>query len=378
VADYEKVNAVAASSIEKVNGVAKSSIEKINGTTTPAAGATRWVIGANHGHVCYAAASDLTSWTMYDNWSLSGTPGCFDIAAGKDSSGNLIYVLSRDSPSGELQRSGTDVTSTADWTNIDLGDDGDLDQYRIIWCDDGSTSGVWLCVGRQTADMVYRSTDGASTWSGVDISGLTGHVSGSGNGIQAMCVGNGVVMMAQEHNIYYSSNYGTSWTSIQPFSTDEPGESRCLTYTNDSFVLIYGRSGEIRARSCADSDVTDWGNEYDMDTDTRNPSGTLNDQIMVASVGGRVAHITTNDKYVSYFDVSGKTISNIGVHNTNMQAARRAEDIATDGNGTWLIAARSGDIWRSTNNAASWTRIVDGLDGNRNLQGVCCDVLTVV
>ena len=193
-----------------------------------------------------------------------------------------------------------------------------------------------------------------------------------------MCFGNGIVMMAQEHNIYYSTNYGTSWTSIQPFSSDEPGNSRCLTYTNNSFVLIYGRSGDLRARSCADSDVTDWGNEYDLDQGSihlRNPGNTLADQVAIASAGGRVAHITTNDKFVSYFDVDGKTISNRSIFNTDMQAARRAEDIETDGNGTWIIAARSGDIWRSTNNAQNWTRIVDGLDGNRNLQGVCSDAL---
>ena len=47
MADYEKVNAVAASSIEKVNAVAKTSIEKINGMTTPSSGqtTTRWVAG---------------------------------------------------------------------------------------------------------------------------------------------------------------------------------------------------------------------------------------------------------------------------------------------------------------------------------------------
>jgi len=374
---YSKYNGVAAADIVKIDGAAIADISKCDGIEVPASGATRWVIGANHAHVCHAAASDLTSWTTYDNTSGTGTPGCFDIASGKDASGNIIYVMSRDSTSKELMVSGTDVTTVADWTDVDLGSEGDLDQYRIIWCDDGSTSGVWLSVGRQTADKVYRSTDGAANWTGVDISGLTGHVSGSSNGIQAMCFGNGIVMMAQEHNIYYSTNYGTSWTSIQPFSSDEPGESRCLTYTNNSFVLIYGRGGVIRARSCADSDVTDWGGETTVDSGPiRNPSGTLADTISVASAGGRVAHVTTNDETIGYFDVSGKTISNFTEVAPGMSSGRLAEDIETDGNGTWLIACRSGDIWRSTNNAASWTRIVTNVDGtNRNLQGVCSDAL---
>lgn len=378
MADYAKFDGVAAADIVKIDGVTRSDISKVCGTTTPAQGATRWVIAMNQQDVCHASASDLTSWTVYDSWGLDGSPGAFDIAAGKDASGNIIYVLSRDSVNGELQRSGTDVTQAHSWTPIDLGSEGDLDQYRIIWCDDGSTSGVWLCVGRQTADKVYRSTDGAVTWSGVDISGLTGHVSGSGNGIQAMTFGNGIVLMAQEHNIYRSTNYGASWDSLQPFpSATEPGESRALTYTNNSFVLVYGRGGDVKARSCADSDVTDWGNEYDVDPVTvRNPSGTLADKIAIASAGGRVAHVTDNDAQVGIFDVSGKTISNINTLTPGMSSGRRPEDIETDGNGTWLMVCRAGDVWRSTNDAETWTRIVANLDGNnKTLQGVCSDAL---
>lgn len=375
--DWSKFSGVQAENVVSIDGITKGSIVSINGQTTPAAGATKWVIGMNDALIAYADAADTTSWTTYDNTSGTGTPGCFDIAAGKDASGNIIYVVSRDSTSQELQVSGTDVTSTADWTAVDLGSEGDLDQYRIIWCDDGTTSGVWLSVGRQTADKVYRSTDGAATWSGVDISGLAGHVSGSSNGIQAMTFGNGIVMMAQTDRIYYSTNYGSSWTSIQPFvGNNPPGQSRALTYTNNSFVLVYGRSGEIRARSCADSDVTDWGNEYTIDTLTRNPSNTLADTVVISSAAGRVAHITSNDQYLSYFDVSGKTLSNLSLVNTGMASGRRAADIETDGQGNWYISANSGDLWESTNNAVSWSRIVTNLDGsNTSLQAICSDVL---
>tara|TARA_Y100000004_G_scaffold160335_1_gene187704 strand:- start:174 stop:1316 length:1143 start_codon:yes stop_codon:yes gene_type:complete len=374
---YSKYNGVAAADIVKIDGAAIADISKCDGIEVPAAGATRWVIAMSAGKVAHAAASDLTSWTNYDNTSGTGTPGAFDIAAGKDASGNIIYVMSRDSTSQELQVSGTDVTSTSDWTAVDLGS-GDLDQYRIIWCDDGTTSGVWLCVGRQTSDTVYRSTDGAATWSGVDISGLAGHTSGSSNGIQAMTFGNGTVMMAQTDRIYYSTDYGASWTSIAPFAgNNPPGVGRALTYTNNSFALVYGRSGVIRARSCADSDVTDWGDEVTVDDGPiRNPSGTLADKIAIASAGGRVVHVTDNDAELGFFDVDGKTLSNVTTVDPNISSGRRPEDIETDGNGTWIIACRSGDVWRSTNNAVSWTRIVTNLDGsNTNLVGVCCDAL---
>lgn len=383
MAEYAKFDGVAAADIVKIDGVTRSDISKVCGTTTPAQGATVWVCGMSAGKIAHASPSDLTDWTDYDNTPTTATMGAWDIAAGKDASGNTIFVMSRDSVTQELQRSGTDVTVAGDWTAIDLGSEGDLDQYRIIWCDDGSTSGVWLCVGRQTADKVYRSTDGAVTWSGVDISGLTGHISGSGNGIQALTCGNGITMMAQGANIYYSTNYGSSWTSIQPFTgNNPPGTARCLTYTNNSFALIYGRSGIIRARSCADTDVTDWSNEVTVDDGPiRNPTGTLGDKISVASAGGRVVHVTDNDNDIGYFDVDGKTISNVNDVNlthVGMQSGRRPEDIETDGNGIWLLACRSGDIWRSNNNgqSGSWTRVVANLDGsNTNIVCIASDAL---
>ena len=370
--NYEKVNAVAASSIEKVNGVAKSSIEKINGMATPASGATRWVAVLDDGFLSYAAASDLTSWTTYDHLPGTGHPEAFDICAGKDGSGNLIYVSSRNSTTMELQVSGTDVTSTADWSTVDLGT-GDQDQVRIIWVDNGSTSGIWLACGRQTD--IYRSTDGAANWTNVSFDGLSGH--DDQRGIQAMAFGNGVVMCAQDERIYTSTDYGANWSVSTPFSTDTPTAARCLTYTNSSWVLICGRLGELRIRSCADSDLTDWSGEYTANTSTRNPSNTFDETVVIASHNGRVCHITCKDRYLSYFDVDGKTVSNISMVTLDMNSAsNRAEDIDTDGAGTWLIAAREGDIWRSTNNGEAWTKVVDDIGGSSDHAfGICSDVL---
>ena len=373
MADYAVCNGVANASLAGCNGVAKANIQAINGVVTPASGATNWVVAGDDGHVFWCGADPTGTWTEYDTVSGAGTPQAFDIAAGKDANGNIIYVLSRDATGLELQVSSSDVTDGNTWTNVDLGS-GDLDQYRIIWCDDGSTSGVWIASGRQTNDSIYRSTDGAANWSAVDISGLAGINS---RGIQAMCFGNGVVMMAQDANIYTSTDYGANWSASTPFAgNDAPTAARCLTYTNSSFVLIYGRTGEVRARSCADSDLTDWGNESTMNTDTRNPGGSFdNDKINVASANGRVAHITGNDEHCSRFDVSGKTISNIAMTDLGMNSQRHGEDIETDGI-TWLISSRLGDIWRSTDNAASWTKIKTDAGGNADHgQAICSNVL---
>ena len=371
---YSKVNNIAAASIAKINNTAVAAIAKCNDVEAGgAATATNWVVAGDDGHVFWCGADPAGTWTEYDNWQLDGTPRAYDIAAGKDASGNIIYVMSRDSINGELQVSGTNVETSHFWTKVTIAGSGDQDQYRIIWADDGSTSGVWLAVGRQSNTGVQRSTDGGANWSSVDISGLSGH--DTSRGIQAMCFGNGVVMMAQDERIYTSTDYGSNWSVSTPFSSDAPTAARCLTYTNNSFVLIYGRLGEIRARSCADSDLTDWGPESTMNTDTRNPGNTFEDKINIASANGRVAHITANDEHCSRFDVSGKTISNIAMTDLGMNSQRHAEDIETDGT-TWLICSRLGDIWRSTDNAVTWSRIKTDAGGNADhAQAICSNVL---
>jgi hypothetical protein len=377
--DYAKFDGVAAADIVKIDGVAKSSIAKICGATTPAAGATtatRWVVALDDGFVAYAPNSDLTDWTTYDHVTGTGHPPAFDICAGKNASGETIYICSRDSTSKELLVSGNDVTTVADWTTIDLGS-GDQDQYRIIWFDDGSTSGVWLAVGRQASAGVSRSTDGGANWTNVALSGLTGH--DTSKGIQAMAYGNGVVMLAQEERIYTSTDDGASFSVSTPFSTDTPTAARALTYTNSSWVLICGRGGNLRIRTCADSDLTDWSGEYTPDTLTRNPGNNFDDTVVIASYQGRVCHITTADRYLSYFDVDGKTVSNLSLVTLDMNSAsNRAEDISTDGT-TWIIAAREGDIWKSVNSGESWTKVIDDLGGlSDHAMAICSDVLTVI
>ena len=381
--DINQINDVAAANINQVNDVAKANISEINDQGVPASGATNWVVAGDDGHVFWCGADPTGTWTEYDNWQGDGTPRAYDIAAGKDANGNIIYVMSRDSINGELQVSGSNVESSHFWTKVTIAGSGDQDQYRIIWCDDGSTSGVWLAVGRQANPSndqnnprsgVQRSTDGGANWTNIALSGLTDH--DTSKGIQALCFGNGVAMMAQEDRIYTSTDYGANWSVSTPFANDNPPTAaRCLVYTNSTFVLICGRLGELRIRSCADSDLTDWSGESTANTSTRNPGNTFEDTVNCTAANGRVAHVTTNDDYVSYFDVNGKTISNINVVDLPMNAQRRAEDIETDGV-SWLISSRLGDIWRSTDNAESWTKIKTDAGGNADHgQAICSNVL---
>ena len=134
MADYTKINGVAAANIVKVDGVAYASIAKCDGATSPSLGATRWVVGADDGLIAHASNSDRTSWTTYN--SITGsvtTDNKFDIAFGKDNSGNGIYICTRNGAQRELQISTTDVTSTDDWTDISFDGGSNRQIMQVMW-----------------------------------------------------------------------------------------------------------------------------------------------------------------------------------------------------------------------------------------------------
>ena len=278
MADISDVNGVAAADIVSVNSIDKANIASINGLDVAAAGATRWVAATQNGYLAHAANSDLTSWTAYDAYDEGSdnqnTGDSESVAYGKNNSGSGIFVATRSIQNGgtqirELTVSGTDVTANSEWTNIDLDGTGSRAAImEVQWGphSNGSAAGVWIAVGKQGSGNIYRSTDGAANWSAVDLTGLSGHLSGNVNQDWINgCAndGNGNWMFAQDNRIYYSDDDGASWSVSTPFSSDVPGYPQNVVFTNNSWVLCYSRQSAIRFRSCAASDITDWGDEAD-------------------------------------------------------------------------------------------------------------------
>ena len=403
MADYEKVSNVASDDIEKVNNIAKSSIEKINGLTTPSGTttATRWVVASQNGYLAHAAASDLTSWTAYDAYdedsqsptAAQNTGDSESIAFGRNSSGGDVYLATRSqehpSTAGtkirELTISGSDVTASGEWTNIDVDSDANSKNIvmQILWGarSDGTAAGTWIAVGKQGSGEIFRSTDGGSSFSAVDISGLSGHLSGNNNQPYINGVasdGQGNWMFAQAARIYYSTDDGASWAVSTPFSSNTPGRCQALVYTNSSWVYIYSRGSEIRFRSCAASDITDWGSEV-----TNNPAdpggnmqhtATQGRSVKATAAGGTVLVATENDTILNYFTVSGKTIGTP----TEVTGFSNIRGVATDGT-TWIVASNGGDLYSAaTADLSSWTQRLDGFqsDGSSalNFEAVCGNV----
>ena len=382
---YTKVNNIAAASIAKINNTAVAAIAKCNDVEAPATTATRWVIAAENGFIAYAADSDRTSWTGYD--STDGTnPGpdndADGIGFGKNNSGAGIYVATRNAQARELTVSGTDVTSTSNWSNVDLEGSENERLMDVVWGarSDGTAAGTWMAVGDANGpgsdSHVYRSTDGGANWTSVELSGLTGHQQNDFiNGIASD--GAGKWMFALDNRIYYSTDDGASFAVSTPTNLSAVGRPQGIIFTNNSWVLAYSRSSKIKFRSCAASDITDWGTELgggDLDTMTHHSNG---QNVKLAAANGRVCAISETDDDLIYFDVNGKTISNQGKVDLSM-SGDKAKDIATDGT-TWLIAAVDGDIWESTDAGESWSQIVNGFqaDGSNTLdmESITCDVV---
>ena len=396
MADYTKINGVAAANIVKVDGVAYASIAKCDGATSPSLGATRWVVGADDGLIAHASNSDRTSWTTYN--SITGsvtTDNKFDIAFGKDNSGNGIYICTRNGAQRELQISTTDVTSTDDWTDISFDGGSNRQIMQVMWGarSDGNVAGTWFAVGQQTNEEIFRSTDGGENWSAIDLSGLTDHASGVYiNGIASDGQGNWMFAQADSTSarLYYSTNDGASFAVSTPFDSaggkGVPGRIHGIIFTNNSWVISYSNSSQHHVRSCAASDITDWGTEKRLNSLAHMSSNQQKAQ-MAANSSGRVVITTTqNESELYFFDVNGKTITGnetssnefgTGDNYVNLSmSGDNIKDVATDGN-TWLLACQDGDIWESTDDGESWSQIADnqGADAADDFTSITCDVI---
>jgi len=324
----------------------------------PPAGADYWVVGfdAGPGDIGYAADGDRTSWTMYDR--VSGNGNVWDLAYGKDGSGNGIYVSSNGSSSGELTVSSDDITDGALWSKRNLpGSLSDGNRFHAIcWGNDSSnsTSGVWLA-GAQNG-KVYRSTNGAASggFSEVTIPNQSNDViySIAGNG-------SGKFVTGQENRLLVSTDDGANWSSSTPFTAETING---VAYTNSTWIVTYTKSGEsnLFARTAADSDLTTWSSEVDLGIakpDSNDGSYDPRARANIAASEGRVVIVPNKRAAIARLDINGTTTSNLANPTYSGPLIR---DITTDGS-TWMIVTNGGDIYESTNNGGTFTETVDDI-----------------
>ena len=336
---------------------------KVAGALSPA---RHWVVGeaSGTGDIAYASDGDRTSWTFYDK--SPSNSASIDGAYGKDGSGNGIYVFAQSSSStpGELAISSDDITDGVQWTGLNLVGGGQQFCDAVTWSNDStsSTSGVWM-IGRRNGH-VYRSTDGASSFSELTLPSDSGDriLSIAGNG-------SGKFVTGQEGRLIISTDNGASFSSSTPFTAEEING---VAYTNQTWIVTYTKSGETNlfARTAANSDLTTWSAEVNLGIDkpvNKDNDNTPDARASLAASLGRVVIVSNKIAAIARLDVSGTSTSNLA--NPTYSGAN-IRDIATDGV-TWMIVTVDADIYESTDSGATFSQTVDDIRGTaRDLQTV--------
>ena len=337
---------------------------------------TRMAIASQNGYASWANLADVDDVTVWEDnaYAIHGSESweLFDIAYGKDGSGNPMYAAVNTSANNNLlYASSADFIAGNTWT-----EPSNVDQrnYTILWGND-----VWIVAGSLANDELFRSTDG-STWSAVDISSLTF----DGDQIRALTSdGAGNWWFGVGSKIYKSTNDGTSWAEEATITVgDGAGMIRDLVYTNSSVVVLYrydddAGTTQARAASAAASDTTDWSSGVHLSS---GGNMSWNKTERCAGGNGRVVFIDNGNSIAA--DVSGKTLSIVGTRQAFPDEGN-SNCICTDGAGTWWVGsdggntgADGGDICKSTDNGLSWTRTVHGINegGDRFVEGIVIDL----
>ena len=370
---------------------------KFRGTTIdytePSAGATRWSViggGSNGGRFWYLDNDTVSghSTGTVNSWSGSYTPfgseeNVFALGYGKDSNGDGIYIAAANDGNKELARSGTDVTSTANWTTINISTTGGTAVIvDVLWAahSSGATAGVWMAVGTGAHSRVYRSTDGGVNWSAVAVpNGDTGEYIP-----QIASNGSGTWAFVHDDGFYLSTDDGASFTKSTPF-TMVRGNGIAYNASNNTWIVSYTNGGVLNARSCSGTDFTTWSAETALTGTGGAVEGHSSDigtsfgrRVRVVAYDGKVMFVSATDtskkSRVATCDVNGTTISNMDTQQLTGTTDTFCSGF-TDGN-VWMITARDGDTWISTDNTANWIRLSNGITGfgNGGMGGVAADV----
>jgi len=365
VADYAKVNNVAAADIAKVNNVAKAAIANMHGITTPSSGATLWTLASENGGIGTAAAADLNAWTCYESADM-GTANYTTVAYGKDGAGDPVWVAVNENGNREIRYSSDPTAGVDAWT--DSTDPG-YHMNGVAWGDD-----VWVTVG--DSGRMYRSTDGGgkdangdpATWTEVDLSGLSGKNSTKIDEI--ITDGDGNWMFGQDTRVYYSTNGGAAWSLAIDLNASGPQidsgfNLHTLTYTGGKWIVYLRKSGYSRVFHATDPTGTWTGATV---------GGVAQDD---AALGDNDALIFHTARRMAAGDgtviiVAGPHFSrstNSGVDWTQTASGLPhgdARDIATDGQGNWVVVHDDGRVSVSTDNGANFAEQTGVQDGGSN------------
>ena len=388
--DVAEINAVTADNVAQVDGIDKANIAQINGVGVPAAasGATRLAACFDDAYVSWVNIADeaaVATWetNMYKAGGNNDTWDILDLAYGLDGNADPFWVAVVNSNNPEIVHDDdADITDGQTWSEINIGGSnqptGNLKQRTVLWANN-----VWITAGLLTSSnkYIYRSTNG-TTWTAIDISGLTDIGNVYTNGIYALTSDGGGGGNAAKWwfgiggKLYYSSDDAATWALHATFTGEIIQD---LAFTNNTLVALVKHGGNPHLRAAASSDTTDFSDKVQL-TDSNNQGLSGNNAKRMAAGAGRVVVRDTARTLAA--DVNGKTITIQGTRQ-DLPDEGNLNCIATDGSGNFWAGsdggstnADGGDICKSTDGGLSWSKIVEGINvsGDRKVEGIAANV----
>ena len=351
MADYTKVNGVAAADIVKIDGVAVADIAKCDGATKPSAGVTQWGIVGADGAVGYAEGTSPNSWTGYRSPADASSNDHTDLGYGEDGSGGNRWVRTTSNNNLELAYT-DDITDSSAWNNVNVSGK----RFNVKWANN-----KWIAIGQTSQNDILTSSNGAD-WGSVDISGLG---LTSTNITSLATDGGNNWIFGQSAKVYTSRDHGASWHLLHDFN--DSSKIHEAAYSNNKwYVLREDVGGDNVAEKvgvATSANSASWTDSADLQIGQTA-------RAMFASVSTASASESTvcvvNSNDVARSTDSGATFTKLA----NVLPHGSARSVISDGNGNWVVSHDDGDISFSNDDGETWSSGANGLVFNSGTEDI--------
>ena len=356
MAAIDKINDVEWAELAEFNGLVKSNIAEIGGSAGPAAsGATTCVIASQDGYFAWSTGSAdswaAATWHFYRT-SLT-TDDANDIGYGLDNLGNPFWMCTIAKTARPTYYSTASVPSgTGNWNAIDTVN-GSKVGYGVTYGVNANASiANWVVVGDdcRVGEVTNNPPETIGNWTlGTRLS--TGF--GSGAQIRDVAFNNNLdspmfVAVTNSGRIA-SSPDGSSWTVRQSAGDTDTALWR-VVHGNGVWVAC-GYYGDMKHMT-GSTDGSTWGT---MNLPSGDPTRLM---YGVANDGGNNWVMVGNAGYVWRSSDNAVSWTESQIANSN-DGNSKIYDVAYDGAGTWVACGLASEIWTSADNGANWTNLID-------------------
>ena len=317
-------------------------------SASPATPVLWGIVGAD-GAIGYGSGTSPTSWTGYRHPSDASGNDHYDIAYGKDGSGNPLWVRTTQNNNYELAYS-DDIEDSTTWTNVNVSGV----RYNVKWSND-----KWIAVGSTGNNDILTSSNGA-TWGSVDVTNL----SLANRNITSLATDGGDNwIFGQNARVYASSNHGESWYLLHDFN--DSSRIYEAAYSNNKWYLLRGLVGGAGVEKVA------------VATSANSGSWTDSADINLGVARAMFASVSTGSASQSTVIVAGSNDIRRSVDSganftslNNVLSSGDARSIISDGNGNWVVTHDDGDISYSNDDGETWSSGANGLVFNAGTEDI--------